>query len=260
VSASGSLFYLEALRNAAGMEAGLGDSGLAKEDTDEADRVQAMIFKRFWSAKDGLIVDTLELKHFSQQANALAVWLDVIPREQQAEVITRVYSATDPAFHTERALPKEMSVASNYFRFYLTRALVHAGLGDRYLETLGPWDTMLKNGLSTWAEQPEPTRSDSHAWSAHPNVDLLTTVAGITPSAPDFAAVEIAPRLGALKHLAAVYPSPLGEIAVEYTVKQDRVSAVVSLPQGVTGTLLWNGTRYGLRIRLAVYGGVYARG
>ena len=53
------------------------------------------IFKKFWSLQEQLIADTTELKHFSQQANALAVWLDVVPREQQAEAITRVYSATD---------------------------------------------------------------------------------------------------------------------------------------------------------------------
>ena len=247
VSASGSLFYLEALTNAAGMEAAVGDAGLAKEDADEADRLRRTILKKFWSQSEQLIADSGELKHFSQQANALAVWLDVIPREQQVGVITRIYSATDSAFHSERASPKDMSVASNYFRFYLTRALVHAGLGDRYLETLGPWHTMLSVGLSTWAEQPEPTRSDSHAWSAHPNIDLLTTVAGITPSAPGFAAVEIAPNLGALKHLAVTYPSPRGEVAVEYTVKVDGVSAVVTLPETLAGTLAWRGKSYALK-------------
>ena len=247
VSASGSLFYLEALKNAAEMEAALGDTGLAKEDVEEANRLQRTIFKKFWSPQEQLIADTTELKHFSQQANALAVWLDVVPREQQAEAITRVYSATDAAFHSERPMLKEMSVASNYFRFYLTRALVHAGLGDRYLETLGPWHTMLSNGLSTWAEQPEPTRSDSHAWSAHPNIDLLTTVAGITPSAPRFATVRIAPALGTLRHLAVSYPSPAGEIAVEYTAKASGVGAEVNLPRGMPGELIWKGKGYALR-------------
>ncbi len=247
VSAAGSLFYLEALRNAAELEAALGDPGLAREDAAEADRVQKTIFARFWSPSEQLIADTPELQHFSQQANALAVWLDVIPRDQQADVMTRIYSATDPGFHASRPLPKEMSVASSYFRFYLTRALVHAGLGNRYIETLGPWRTMLSNGLTTWAEQPEPTRSDSHAWSAHPNIDLLATVAGITPAVPNFAAVEIAPRLGPLHHLTATYPSPRGEIAAEYTVKDSGVSAQLNLPEGLKGTLAWNGKDYPLQ-------------
>jgi alpha-L-rhamnosidase len=247
VSASGSLFYLEALRNAAGMETALGNVDLAREDTEEADHVQKTVFSRFWSPAEQLIADTPDLHHFSQQANALAVWLDVVPKADQAGVITRIYSATDPAFHSDRPLPKEMSVASSYFRFYLTRALVHAGLGDRYLETLGPWHTMLSNGLTTWAEQPEPTRSDSHAWSAHPNIDLLTTVAGITPSAPNFAEVNITPDLGSLHHLSVVYPSPRGYIDAEYTVSYSGVSVRLNLPQALTGTLFWNGKSYPLR-------------
>ena len=64
-----------------------------------------------------------------------------------------------------------------------------AGLGDDYLARLGPWRQMLELGLTTWAETPEPTRSDSHAWTAHPNYDLLTTVAGVNPASPGFASV-----------------------------------------------------------------------
>ena len=247
VSASGSLFYLEALRNAAELEVALGDPALSQEDTDEADRVQQTILAQFWSPREQLIADTPALQHFSQQANALAVWLNVIPRDQQADVMTRIYSATDQSFHASRPVPKEMSLASSYFRFYLTRALVKAGLGDRYLETLGPWKTMLSNGLSTWAEQPEPTRSDSHAWSAHPNIDLLTTVAGITPAAPNFAAVAVAPRLGPLHYLAVTYPSPRGQITAEYIVKETGTSAQLDLPPGLAGSLDWYGKSYPLR-------------
>ena len=246
VSAAGSLFYLEALRNAAELERGLGDRALAEEDAAEAAGLQKTILARFWSPGELLVADTPALDHYSQQANALAVWLDVVPQKQQAEVMTRIYSATDPGFHAGRPLPQAISIASSYFRFYLTRALVHAGLGDRYVETLAPWRTMLANGLTTWAEQPEPTRSDSHAWAAHPNIDLLTTVAGITPGAPGFASVDVAPRLGSLHQLAVAYSSPHGEIAAEYSVSQTGVSARVSLPPSLTGTLHWSGRQYPL--------------
>jgi hypothetical protein len=246
VSAAGSLFYLQALRNAAEIEGALGDAKLAHEDATEADSLRKTIYARFWSPTERLIADTPALHHFSQQANALAVWLDVVPREQQVELITRIYSATEKNFQTTRPLPKDLTIASNYFRFYLTRALVHAGLGNRYLETIAPWKTMLANGLSTWAEQPEPTRSDSHAWSAHPNIDLLTTVAGITPAAPNFAAVSITPGLGSLHHVAVSYPSPRGEITAEYTVQTEGMDANITLPQGLSGTLQWSGKSYPL--------------
>ncbi len=247
VSAAGSLFYLAALRDAAEMEQALGDRGLGREDAEEAGRLTKTILAQFWSPQEQLLADTAEKQHFSQQANALAVWLDVVPRERQTEVMTRIYSATDRSFNTERPVPQGMSVASSYFRFYLTRALVHAGMGDRYLETLTPWRTMLANGLTTWAEQPEPTRSDSHAWSAHPNIDLMTTVAGLTPSAPEFAAVDVTPRLGSLHHLTVSYPSPRGEITAEYVVDGGGLTVQIDLPEGLSGTLHWNGIAHALR-------------
>ena len=67
---------------------------------------------------------------------------------------------------------------------------------------------MLDLGLTTWAETPEPTRSDSHAWSAHPNYDLLTTVAGVEPATPGFATVRIQPHLGTLTRRRRPSPRP----------------------------------------------------
>ncbi len=80
-------------------------------------------------------------------------------------------------------------------------------MGDQDLQLLAPWRQMVASGLTTWAENPEPTRSDSHAWSAHPNFDFLTIVAGIRPKTPGFAAVTIEPHLGSLKHVASSMPA-----------------------------------------------------
>src|SRR6185295_15951730 len=121
----------------------------------------------------------------------------------------------DKGFSSSATLPA-MTAATYYFRFYLARALLHAGMGDQYLRLLGPWREMVSLGLTTWAESPEPTRSDSHAWSSHPNFDLLTIVAGIRPGAAGFKSVEIEPHLGDLKHVRAVVPVPQGEVRVEY--------------------------------------------
>jgi alpha-L-rhamnosidase len=139
-----------------------------------------------------------------------------------------------------------MTAATYYFRFYLARAIEHAGLGDRYLDLLGPWRTMVSLGLTTWAEQPEPTRSDSHAWSAHPNYDLLRIVAGIRPATPGFASVAIEPHLGASKHLQASEPYCGSSIDVEFTRTAGNVNARISLPNGLPGELIWQGKTYPL--------------
>jgi hypothetical protein len=96
-------------------------------------------------------------------------------------------------------------------------------------------------GLTTWAEQPEPTRSDSHAWSAHPNLDFLTIVAGIRPKAPGFSSVSIEPHLGVLHNVVSAVPTPKGMVEVNYVTKNSGVSAEINLPANVSGELLWKG-------------------
>ena len=123
-----------------------------------------------------------------------------------------------------------MEKASYYYRFYLARALEHAGLGDRYLELLSPWREMLALGLTTWAETPEPTRSDSHAWSAHPNYDLLTIVAGIRPADFGFDKVVIEPHLGNLHAVSALFPWRDASIQVDY--KLDRGAWTIGIAHG----------------------------
>ena len=134
-----------------------------------------------------------------------------------------------------------MTAATFYFRFYLARALLHAGMGDQYLQLLTPWRQMLSLGLTTWAESPEPTRSDCHAWSAHPNLDLLTVVAGIRPRTAGFESVMIEPHLGALNHVEAASPTPKGIVEVKYHRVKDGVEAQITLPVGMSGTLAWKG-------------------
>jgi hypothetical protein len=244
-STSMALQFVEALRNAADLETALGDSARAESYRAAAERVVNGVKTLCWNEKYALFADTPAQKHFSQHANILAVWLDVVPRDQQQEMLTRILSATDAKFHTDRKIPP-MTAATYYFRFYLARAIEHAGLGDRYLDLLGPWRTMLSLGLTTWAEQPEPTRSDSHAWSAHPNYDLLRIVAGIRPAKPGFAAITIEPHLGALKHVQASEPHPSGRIDAEFTRGVSDTRARISLPDRVPGALVWHGKTYPL--------------
>ena len=116
-----------------------------------------------------------------------------------------------------------------------------AGLGDQYVSRLGPWRTMLDLGLTTFAEKPEPARSDCHAWSASPVYELLATVCGIEPASAGFATVRIEPHLGRLTQAAAKMPHPRGEIAASFRREGNGLAAEIDLPEGVTGNLVWSG-------------------
>jgi hypothetical protein len=120
-------------------------------------------------------------------------------------------------------------------------------MGEQYLKLLKPWHEMVALGLTTWAEQPEPTRSDSHAWSAHPNFDLLTIVAGIRPKTPGFSTVTIEPHVGSLRHVLAEMPTSRGTVEANYSSDGFGMSAEITLPTNVTGELLWKGKSLALR-------------
>jgi hypothetical protein len=136
---------------------------------------------------------------------------------------------------------KGLVQASYYFQFYVHEALRQSGMAEQYLEQLGPWRTMISLGLTTTAETPEPTRSDSHAWSAHPNYHLLATLLGIRPAEPGFRSVAIAPALGPLRRASGKVPHPNGIISVQLQrVGSSGVRGWVDLPRDTPGTFTWN--------------------
>jgi len=234
------LQFIEALQYAAQLEDNLGNPQMANTYRTAAKHAVDGVRTLCGNNQYGLIADDPSHQHYSQHANILAVWLDVVPKEKQKEVLETILSTTDPGFQAAAKLPS-ITAATYYFRFYLSRALVHAGMGDQYLQTLGPWRKMISLGLTTWAESPAPTRSDSHAWSSHPNFDLLTIVAGIRPKAAGFERVTIEPNLGALKHIEAAMPTPKGMVEVQYRREANGVSAQITIPPGISGELVWKG-------------------
>jgi alpha-L-rhamnosidase len=234
------LQYIEALRYGIALESAFGDPVRGKHYREAESRAVHAVRQLCWNESNGQLADTPAQKRYSQHANILGAWLDVIPAEKQKDVLNKILSATDPGFASQGSVP-QMTAATYYFRFYLARALDHAGMGDKYLALLKPWRDMVELGLTTWAEQPEPTRSDSHAWSAHPNYDFLTIVAGIRPKTPGFAGVRLEPHLGTLKRVAAAIPSPRGTIEAKYRTSADGIAAEIDLPPNTTGELVWKG-------------------
>ncbi|WP_109484546.1 alpha-L-rhamnosidase C-terminal domain-containing protein [Occallatibacter savannae] len=236
-----SLQYLGALIDAADLEKNLGDPVLAQRYQARLSHVRSGIASMCWVPSRGLLAENPEQKVFSQQANILGVLYDVIPKEKQQDVLRRLMSIQPGT------TPDGVMSASYYFRFYLSRALDHAGLGEEYLNSLDPWRELLPMHFSTWPEQPGETRSDSHAWSAHPIYDLLTLVAGVEPASEGFASVRIAPHLGSLEHLNATYPHPQGNIQMVYRRTGSGLDATVTLPGILTGTFQYGGRSWELK-------------
>jgi len=187
--------------------------------------------KSCWNRDRGLFADTPRKISYSQHANTFALLAGAIPQEEQALFMEKVLRDTS------------LIQASLYFRYYVNRAAIEAGLGHKYLSMLKPWTGMLKSGLTTFAEIPdtERTRSDCHAWSASPLYELLATVAGIRPASPGFSTVLITPHPGSLEWIDAGVPHPKGMISLDLQFgKKGSVSGSVTLPEGLTGIFVWD--------------------
>lgn len=224
------LQLLLATQWASELERSLGSPGLAAEDAAAAERLKQTIFATDWDASRGLFADQPSHTSYSQQVNTLAVLAHLVPKDQARSVLEKTLA------------DGSLAQSSIYFRAYTNAALREAGMGDRYLDQLGPWREMLAQGLTTWAEwNGADTRSDCHAWGASPNFELLRTVAGLESIAPGFAQVRVSPNFGRMTHVTARMPHPKGEIAVDLTRRGDKLSGTVVLPAGIGGELVWAG-------------------
>ncbi len=224
-----SLQYAGTLRRAAQLAHALGRDELASRYEQQAAGLIAAVNRHCWDAGRGFYADTPGGKSFSQHGNLLAVLTGAVTGDAARDLIQRTADDTS------------LVQTTTYFRFYLLRALKEAGLGEQYLSRLGLWRDMLALGLTTFAEKPDPTRSDCHAWSSTPVYELLATVCGIEPASPGFATVRIEPHLGHLQHASATMPHPQGEIAVALRRAGEGIRAEVTLPAGVTGEFVWKG-------------------
>lgn len=239
-SAIVTLQLASALEAAADLEQALGDALIAQRYRRQAHAAEDAVYKLCWDSQVGLLADTPAKDSYSQHANISAVLLDVIPKADQQSVLQRI-------LETKGTSPKLVK-ASLFYQFYLARALEHAGMADRYIELLKPWREMLAKGLTTTPESADPTRSDTHAWSAHPAFDFPTLLAGIRPASPGFGSVRIEPALGDLAWLQASIPGPRGGmIAVRFERTQAGTKAAVTLPDGLPGELVWRKKSYPLK-------------
>ena len=224
------LQYALTLQQAAAIFSFFGKSNEAAHYRQVANELTKATYQQCFDTKKGLMANTPLKSSFSQHAGIMAVLTGCVPATDMKAVMKKVLYDTT------------LSQATFYYRFYLNRALKKAGMADMYYSQLKPWRGMIENGLTTFAENPDPTRSDCHAWSSSPNYDFFATICGIVPASPGFSSVRIEPALGELKQVTGNMPHPDGNISVTLQRKgANGVEAQISLPAKLTGEFVWKG-------------------
>jgi len=241
-----SVLWLGALQQGARIEAELGDDSHASRYAGMADDVKQAIVERCWKEDRGLFADNPSGDRFSQHMNALAIMYDVVDQENARAILEKIVA---PAQGIDA--PAGITPTSYYFSWYLIRAFQHAGMPERYHDLLKTWRGLLELNYTTWPEERDTekasTRSDSHAWSAHPTADLLGIVAGIQPGAPGYSRLKVAPSLGDLKQLQATAATPKGPVRVKYEARGDRLRVEIERPRDLPGEFVWKSQVYPLR-------------
>ena len=218
VSAILQLQLSHVLRLAAELETWLDEPELAERNRRLVDRLTVAAEEHFYDTETGLYADDTSHTRWSEHAQCLAL---LAGAEHGESAVRRML---DP----DREVALEQTTV--YFDHYLFEALFRVDRTDVLLDRLGLWFDLLDNGLKTVVEQPEPTRSDCHAWGAHPRFHFIASLLGIRPTAPGMSTISVTPRLGGLAWAEGSVATPYGTIRVragaDGTVEVDAPPAI----------------------------------
>jgi len=237
-SAPYDLLLLLAYRWAAELETAVGLSGLAEVYRAREKQLRETAQRLYWDAGGRLYADTPARQKFSQHTNTLAVLADVITGTEARDLMLRTLTAPG------------LAQGALFFKFYMNLALLKVGEGDRYLDRLNDWRDMLSRGLTTFAETIDlpnsSSRSDCHAWSASPNIEIFRTVLGVDSAAPGFSRIVVRPHLNKLKFVSGSVPHPKGTVEVRLEPRGAGMAADITLPPSTPGEFVWRGSRRAL--------------
>ncbi|HLL90419.1 MAG TPA: alpha-L-rhamnosidase C-terminal domain-containing protein, partial [Tepidisphaeraceae bacterium] len=221
-------------RHAADLEALAGEPELAARNAAAAQRLVRAIDGAFYDVGRGLYAEDLDHKHYSEHAQCLALIDGAIDADpaRRAMLAEGLLGAPD------------LYRTTIYFSHYLFEAYRLLGRADRIFDRMGLWFGLKANGFRTTPEQPEPARSDCHAWGAHPVFHYFATILGVRPASAGFGTVRVHPQLGPLTWARGEMPHPAGVIRADLKREGETLRGSVELPAGVSGELvLPQGTR-----------------
>lgn len=218
-----------AFSRAATVEAALGEHELAARWRRLAGELASHAIEVFWNTQRQLFADDIAHTSFSEHTQCFAL----LSGELEPDHATRLgHALVDD---------QQLTRAAIGFGHHLFEAYRSLGRVDLLQNRLGFWFELIEQGFVTLPERPEPSRSDCHAWSAHPLYHFFASIIGIRPASAGFKEVLVAPQLGRLGEVRGRIPHPCGQIEARFKRENGRVRGEIALPVDTTGTFLYNG-------------------
>jgi hypothetical protein len=227
--------FVLTLEMLAELEDYLGEGELAARWRRLAAQFAARITDIFWVESRGLFAEDAEHTLFSEHAQCLAILGGQLEPARRERIAAALLS------------DKGLARTTIYFTHYLFETYRVIGRIDALLQRLDLWFELERLGFKTTPEAPEPSRSDCHAWGAHPIYHYFATLLGIRPGTMGFHTVHIAPQLGPLTHASGKLIHPLGEIEVDLVNDNSRLNGRIKLPGGLRGKFVHAGKTLDLK-------------
>lgn len=217
-------FYYGSLRAAARIERALGRDGQAYDAV--AEEVAAGFAKHLANPETGLYVDAPGSAHSSLHANAIPLAFGLTAGADPAKMLALIES-------------KGLK-CSPYIASYVIEACFRAGAPDLGYalmtnDTEYGWKEMLRQGATNCTEVWNPSMKKNmswcHPWATSPIYIIAEQVFGLSPVAPGWSTVRIAPpAIANLPALSLSVPHPAGKMTVTFDPEK---GYALEVPDGV---------------------------
>ncbi len=203
------LIYAYALHTAGRMFRIIGLPDLASRYEKEAGQIQELLYERCYDSRRGLYREGPETEEYSQHAQLFAVLCGVGEEAFRKGLMERVREASD------------LIPCSFPLQFYLFRAYEQVGMYDATEALWKLWEQPLEWHMTTLPEEPGVTRSDCHAWGSLMLYEFLRRILGVEAAEPGYESIRIRPLARYVKRASGKAYTPVGEVHVAYTSREE---------------------------------------
>jgi hypothetical protein len=217
--------FVHVLRLYSDIEKYFGNSQIAEQALNDAKKISNTVTEMFWNNNRGAYADDLDHTSFSEHSQIMAILSGLAKMENQKILSETLFN------------DKDLLRATIYFSHYYFEVCRMLENSKAFWDRMSMWYEIEENDFKTVCESTLPTRSDCHAWSAHPLFHYYATILGIRPMEYGFNKVEVKPLLGKLKYAKGSMVHIKGNIDIELGAGSEKLTGSIYLPEGLKGVL-----------------------
>lgn len=208
-----------------------------------AEKVRCAINTHLWSEEKQAFIDR-EYDYIPQDGNALAVLFGVADEERSKAALKTMQGHLWSEYGSsicDKSLPHSrggaQTIAPLMCTYEAEANFLHRDSGNALDLIRRCWGSMLKKGARTFWEYAPNNEGEwsvrSHAWAAGCTYLLGAYVLGVRPGNNGWQKMHFDPQPDLLNAVKGVVPTPLGEVAVRYSVRDGQKHYVLAIPQGM---------------------------